>query len=713
MNRKRRRAVTENKTKQAQNEGWTTLSWDNLTEWAGSRSVARGRAYQTQGRVADLAISDDGWLLASVTGGECYAVTVWSDPERKKGGDLYSRCTCPVGSDGCKHAVAVIAEYLKLLGEDAEVPAADPDDERWAMLPDQDNEADNDDFAAEDFGTDSDEKDDYEEIHKPRGVRSSGTVRKPRQTSDEKIRKHIEAKGREELAALVWSLTVRFPELREEFRDRIALGEGDVDRLVIQARKELKRVASESGWRNNWTGEGHTPDYSRLKHRLERLLELGHPDAVVRLGSEIMALGMEQIGQSNDEGETAEALSECMPVIFQAVAASTLPPASKVLFVIDAHLRDEYGVMDNVQDAVLEMPVDRTAWSEVADLLAQRMKTPVKEGDPYHRRYQRDRISNWVIDALKKAGREDEVLAVCEHEARVTDSYERLVKLLVDRKRYNEAEHWAVEGIEKTAGKLPGIAFNLGKLMGEAADLRGQWKIVAMHTAWEFFERPSREKFNQLTTAAVKADCHDAVRDFALGFLETGVSPFFSLPHAGIRELEVPKDWPLPVPAYLLPLFRHAAASHTSAYPHYDVLIDMAIADQRHDDVLRWYGALRDFHKQQRGISSWMSGSDYADRVAEAVAESHPDRALEIYRQRVDDNLQRAHVSAYEAVASYLRKMRPVLQTLHREAEWSQAIADIRLRYRNRPRFMDILGKLDSMPILQQRQGRRDGVSDI
>jgi uncharacterized Zn finger protein len=704
--------VTENKTKQAQNEGWATLSWDDLTEWAGSRSVSRGRSYQSQGRVDDLAISEDGRLLASVTGGECYAVTVRSDPERTKSGALYSRCTCPVGSDGCKHAVAVVAEYLKLLGEAAEIPVAAPDDERWAMLSGEDDEADGDDPAEEDFETDSNENDYYGENHKPRRARLTGAGKKAGQTSDEKIRKHIHAKSHEELAALVWSLTERFPEVREEFRDRIALGEGDVDRLVTQARKELKRAASESGWRNSWTGEGHTPDYSRLKHRLERLLELGHPDAVVRLGPEILALGMEQIGQSNDEGETAEALGECFPVIFQAVAASTLPPARKLLFAIDADLSDDYGVMDGVLDPVLEMPVGQSAWSEVADLLAQRMNTPVNEGDAFHRHYQRDRTSDWLIDALKKAGRED-VLAVCEREARATDSYERLVKLLVHEKRYEEAERWAAQGIAKSAEKLPGLAANLGKLMGEAADLRGQWNIVAMHAAWEFFERPSREKFNQLTTAAVKADCQDAVRDFALGFLETGVAPFFAELHEGTRKVDVRSDWPLAVPAYLLPLFRQATASHTSDGPHYSVLVDMAIADHRHDDVLRWYEAMHAGKKHQTGTSAWIGASHYADRVAEAVAESHPDRALEIYRQRVDDHLQRAHVPAYEAVAAYLRKMRPILQALHREAEWSQAIADIRLRYRNRPRFMEILDKLGFRPILHQQKARRDGASDL
>jgi uncharacterized Zn finger protein len=713
MSTKRPRTAPETKGKRIHSECWATLSWDDLSNWAGVRSVSRGRAYQTQGRVDDLAVSEDGWLLASVTGGDHYAVTVWCDPERKASGVLYSRCTCPVGTEGCKHAVAVVAEYLELLGKDVEIPAADPDDERWTLLSGEGGEADDRNDEEDDLDTGSEDGNDSEEKHPPRPMHSSGAGSRARQAADDKIRRHIDAKSHEELAALVWSLTARFPELREEFRDRIVLGEGDLDRLVTQARKELKRVASESGWRNNWTGEGHTPDYGRLKHCLQRLLESGHPDAVVRLAPEIMTLGMEQIGQSNDEGETAEALGECMPVIFLAVAASTLPPARKLLFAIDAHLGDDYDVMDNAANVVLEMPVEQTVWSEVVELLAQRLKAPIKEGDSFHRKFERERIGEWLIDALKKSGREDEVLAVCEREARATDSYERLVKLLVEKKRYDEAERWAAEGIEKTASKLPGIAANLGKLMGEAAHLRKQWAIVASHAALEFFERPSRENFHQLMTAAAKAGCQESVRSFALAFLESGASPFFAGQHKGIRELEVRKDWPLSVPVYLLPLFRHTSESHTSGRPHLDVLVDMAIADRRHEDVLRWYDAMHAGKEEQRGIHSWIGGGEYADRVGAAVTESHPDRALEIYRRRVEDNLQRAHVSAYEAVAAYLRKMRPILQSLHREAEWSQVLADIRLRYSNRPRFMEILDKLDSRPILQQRPARRDGVPDL
>ena len=441
MSPKQQTSAKSRAQKPARDDGWTVLSWDDLAEWAGSRSVDRGRTYQKQGRVHDLAISEDGWLLATVTGGARYAVTVWYESSAKKVGAIYSRCTCPVGSSGCKHAVAGVAEYLERLSASEDTPVADQDDERWELLADETGDESKDEAEDLDRDTGDDEDDEDEQVyyvHRHRHPEASG--RKTLKASNEKIRKHIEAKSHDELVELVWALTERFPELCEEFRDRIALGEGKVDRLVAEARKEIRRVSSEAGWVNSWTGEGQTPDYSRVKHRLERLLELGHPDAVVRLGKELMTLGNEQIGQSNDEGETAEAVGECVPVIFQAVAASTLTPAHKLLFAIDAHLRDDYGIVNDEADVILKMSGAISAWSEVADVLTQRAKSPVKDDDPYYRKYQHEHMADWLIQALENAGREGEILAVCEQEARVSGSYERLVERLIERKQYEQAE---------------------------------------------------------------------------------------------------------------------------------------------------------------------------------------------------------------------------------------------------------------------------------
>jgi len=600
---------------------------------------------------------------------------------------LHSRCTCPVGWNGCKHAVAVLATYLDMLAKSAVVPLADAANDRWEELTNSVSEAPPDDFE------DSDEADESENGEDPMIPR-----RRAGKACDDKIRKHIDAKSREELAELVWSLTQRFPELHEEFRERIALGEGDADRLIAEARKELRRATSEPGWRNYWKGEGYTPDFSRLARYIDRMVELGQADAVVKLSRKIMAQGMEQIGQSNDEGETATAFAECLPPIFRAVNQSRLSSVQKLLFAIDADLKDEYSVIESCQlDTVFESNIDPSDWSATADLLAGRLTSDVRSGSNFHDKYQRERIADWLVKALTSAGRDSEVIAVREREARVTGSYGRLVPLLIERKRYDEAERWAAEGIRKTAKDAPGIADQLAKMMAELARLRKQWKVAAAHAAWAFFDRPGCENFAALVAVAERAGCLDSVKRKALEFLETGKLPYsITAKNNGPSSVTFRPDWPLLMPDYLLPLLRNG-----DQRPHYDILIDMAIAERHPDEILRWFDLWRAAAKNQRAGSLYGFGS-YADRVAAAVAEAHPQRALEIYRGCVDTNLTQASISAYETVAAYLKKMRPILKSLDRGLEWNDLVAKIRVNYRNRPRFMEILDRLEACPILQK-----------
>lgn len=88
-------------------------------------------------------------MLGSVTGGDRYTVCVWCEPDRKKVGDLHSRCTCPVGANGCKHAVTLVATYLELPGQNTHVPLADPEDPRWGMLTNDDPDASVDEIDAD------------------------------------------------------------------------------------------------------------------------------------------------------------------------------------------------------------------------------------------------------------------------------------------------------------------------------------------------------------------------------------------------------------------------------------------------------------------------------------------------------------------------------------------------------------------------------------
>lgn len=189
-----------------------------------------------------------------------------------------------------------------------------------------------------------------------------------------------------------------------------------------------------------------------------------------------------------------------------------------------------------------------------------------------------------------KAGRGDEVFAIYEKEARATGSYERLIKLLIEQKRYDDAERWVTEGIATTAGKLPGLASNLASQLCELARSRKQWDLVAAHTAYQFFDRPSRETFGPLLAAADRAGCKEPVRRLAQHFLETGISPIqVAAAKKGEAKIQISQDWPLPVPEHLIPLLRSEASIRRIPAPHFHVLIDTAAVDKRPDDVLQWY----------------------------------------------------------------------------------------------------------------------------
>lgn len=713
--------------------GWTALTWSDLERWAGNRSVERGWSYQRNGRVQDLKISDGGELLATVLGGDRYATTV----AIRSGRTLDSACSCPVGANGCKHAVAVVAEYLQALADGRDVPAADEDDPRWDELDDEVAKIGDYDYWDDDDEEEAswEDEDGYEDEEPARGAGRPLRRRARAVDWDGKIEEHVRAKSREELADLVCSLARRFPEIRQELRERIALQEGDVESLAAEARREIRRVTSEVAWQNHWTGEGHIPDYGKVRHRFERLLELGHADEVVSLGREFIAQGMNQIGESNDEGETAMEFADCLPVIFQAVTRSSLSGPERLLFAIDAELTDDYDVIGDSADVVFDAPASPRDWSAVADALSQRLETPParEEGDfaqDFSRKFARDHLTTWIATALENAGRGEELRTLYESEARITGSYERLVGFLLEQEDYEGAERWAREGIAATSDKLPGIAAGLAESLRKLAEKRERWDEVAAHAALAFFsDYPGLSTFDALMEAARKAGVEGPTRAAALRFLETGAMPYQAAPAAKKRggaaktknktaaaspksapaasaRLKIDRDWPLPVPDYLIPLIERPGRYNPPPRPHLGVLLDMALAANRPDEALQWFDKMQ---SASRDTGYYPSARGYGDgdRVAEAVSATHPDRAIAIYTDALNAQLPHADPSAYDSATACLRKLRPLYKTLDRESEWDALVASIREKYRNRPRFMERLDGLEDRPIVQSSRSKR------
>jgi uncharacterized Zn finger protein len=651
--------------------------------------------------------------------------------------------------------VAAVLAYLDAIKKNVPVPQASDSDPRWKSLrgersrgvstEETDEFGEEDDEELEEGGeqTFDEEGEDYptQEAHPPATHRSrTGPDTAAR---SDPLRDYLEAKSAAELVDLLLALAQRYPQVGEDLREQRALRVGDTDELVEQVRSEIEELTSEPAWQNEWTREGGLPDYSGLKKRFENLLEHGQADALLELGRELLERGSRQVEEAQDEGETASAIGECLEVVFQAVSHSSLPNPQKLLYTIDASLADDYDLTQGA-DKILKATWPAADWSVVADELNTRLQALAKPSatSDLHRDYRRDRIVQWLIDALDAAGRQAEALAVCEAEARLAGGYERLVRRLLTEGRLDDATRWATEGVEKTPTQRPGVAHSLRVLLREVAEQRKDWPLVAAYRAEEFFASPHLGTLKTLLNAAGQAGCASPVRAAALQFLETGERPSPTKPEtppappaprrspllsrkASQRKAEKTSSastesgsspdagptpasrdnlgdgWPLPPLPQLIAstAARGVPRADTKPAPHFNVLLDLAIDEKRPDDVLAWYDRLQ----ASRSPTPWAKYGDtsQAARVADAVAETHPDRALAIYQKLADDLIAATSPSAYEGAAVHLRKMRTLLHKTGRAAEWSKRLAAIREQNRRKRRLLEVLERLENRPIIE------------
>jgi uncharacterized Zn finger protein len=298
---------------------------------------------------------------------------------------------------------------------------------------------------------------------------------------------------------------------------------------------------------------------------------------------------------------------------------------------------------------------------------------------------------SWLRDSLEKAEREAEVIPLLEREAAITDDYERLVRVLLDAGRLDDARRWIVEGIEKTSEKLPGIARNLRDQWRTLAVQAEDWPTVAAMRAEDFFAQPSSHSLGELREAAEKAGCHAAVESAAMRFLETGERPGAAA-KVKSKSKKAEDAWPLPpLPEFLA---QRADARWQKARPHYDVLLSLALEAKDPERILHWFDRMR---SEPVG---WGHAPPRGAAVADAVAETHPERAIELYRQIAEAYVAQTKPSAYESALPYFRKLRALLVRTGRAAEWDRYETELREKHRRKTSFMAVLDRVVTKRII-------------
>jgi uncharacterized Zn finger protein len=383
---------------------------------------------------------------------------------------------------------------------------------------------------------------------------------------------------------------------------------------------------------------------------------------------------------SHDEGETAMEIGSCMEVVFQALPESSFSPAEQMLWAVEAELMDDYGLCEGLE-GFWNKKRKKQNWNILADRLMEHLDQlkPDKGRDTFPRHYRRDRLADWIVEALKRADRSDEAVALCEKEASKTGSYVRLVDLLRETGRRDAAETWIQKGIKATEEKRPGISRQLRDLYRKIREEQRGWPVVAAVRAEEFFMEPSLAAFKELEEATKKAEVWQDVHPAAMAYLESG------------KILDKKSSWPLPGTG--LP---KAKEFRKKQFPLVDDLIDIAIAEKRPDEVLRWYEESR----QKRRTPLFIGHRD--DQVAIALKDSHPDKAVHIWKRLAEEEIARTKVKAYHTAATYLRKIHAVMKKRGKEKGWQGYLRELRQANARKPRLVEILDSLAGKRIVDE-----------
>ena len=644
--------------KQKPSDPFSKLTWEDLEEWAGTVIVGRGRPYQRKGAVENLARTKNGTLVAWVRGTRLYATQVRIEGKNS----LESACTCPYWAT-CKHAVAVVLEYLECLKTDSAIGEVDEDDPRLLKL--------------EAIVDEDDEFEEFAEDEEKENARSGRSKSKKSKTAS--LRPYLQKQTKADLVALVIELADAHDAVRQLLADRRDVASGQTDKILQTIRRELSAL-EEPVW-DDYDNGPFEVNADRLKAALKGLVQAGQADAALRLGPELLAAGS-QVLQYDHEGESGDAFVACLNVLFQALEKSSLSPAEQIEWAIDMALADEYSLCDDGLDYIWKRRYAKSDWSAVCDRLAQRLEAikPVEEEDSFLSNFKRSQMADWLTRTLEKAGRQDEIIPLWEREAPITNTYAYLVDLLIAKRRWEEARRWCHQGMEATASTYPGIKAALHKQLQTINRRSGNPLAGLALQAEEFFAEPYLAGFQDLCKAARKARVGKGVEAWARHYLETGRRP-----GVGRKRKSDPKiAWPLPSPEVEVPNIEAIEAPMTG------ILLQLAIAEKKADEVLKWYDYAG---RRKGGLGLYDFIVDDTD-VAEAIKSAHPERALAIWQETAEEQISRVSTSGYEAAVPYLRKMKNALTRAGRKQEWDEYLASLREENKRRPRCLEVLGRL-------------------
>jgi uncharacterized Zn finger protein len=429
----------------------------NLERWAGRDIVSRGQSYQRSGYVHNLICTPQGKLTAQVRGSiGIYTTQVTLIAK----GVLTSKCTCPY-DDTCKHAVAVVLEYLEQAKHHSKASPA---------------------FS---------------------------------------ISAYLHSQTKEQLVALLEELVESHPSVTKVLQDRCTLTGAGPKEIIASIKKELTHIDQQLEWDAGVANVTHLKQ--RLENLLAMGYvdeAVGIGAELLSVGNRCMEARSEEEDQHFDIADCLTLLFQALPrsslsLVEQMlwVVDMELDDQYDLCEGANTFWQGSFSTEDwsTAADALLKRLTPQSSQSMENYSIAYRFDRLISYATKMLRQAGREAE---IIPLYQQ-----------QWLGKTSSSYLHFVELLKEAGRIEEALQWIPKGIAATEKTAAGIAGQLRNIFREIQEKSNNWVQVTALIAEDFFNWPSLETFMKLQDSAKRTNAWPAIRTAALYYLETGNLP--------------------------------------------------------------------------------------------------------------------------------------------------------------------------------------------
>ena len=481
-----------------------------------------------------------------------------------------------------------------------------------------------------------------------------------------RIEKFLQSEAKDMIISYLMEYCREYPDLRASLLDRARLKSGNKKSVLDSLRRELFQAANMDGGRGIWPGERYFPDYSKVRQIMKSLLEADQADEILSIGPDFFRLAKTQIEQTDDEGETCDDICLCVPMFVEALQRSSRTELEKMVWAVESVLDSDFNLADEIERYLKERHPS-AAWSDFADQMSVKLAKMPARKNSFESTSRRGELSDWIIYALEQAGREAEIQAFYESEARKTQRYGRLIEHLLKEGRLEDAERWIQEGLDlDKKGKAVG-GHELRTYLRELRKLQQDWPSLSVLDVEFFVEYPSLLRFEECRITAEKTGVWPELRKTLLDYLAQGQAPW-----------QHPL-WPL---AGLSGEMRSGHRCH----PLVEDLIEISIHENRPEECLYWFDKIPPKHR-------FLSSQLY-ERVARCVKKYAPERAVSIWKSLAENEIAQTSPSSYVKAGGYLQQASLVMDEQGRKNDWRIYIDSLRDQHHRKKRLLPVLEDL-------------------